>query len=95
MVTFPDPLAVLLAVKAALACNPELKIVARVHREKEAIELRKLGVKELISPEFEASLEFIRRVLSSADWSETDTDRLMLNIKTSDTLPHFIRGNEL
>ncbi|RJO61999.1 MAG: sodium:proton exchanger [Dehalococcoidia bacterium] len=95
VVTFPDPLAVLSTVKAALAHNPKLKIVARVHREKEAVELRKLGVKELISPEFEASLEFIRRVLSSADWSEADTNRLMLNIKTSGKLPRFIRGDNV
>lgn len=94
VVTFPDPLAVLSTVKAALAQNPKLKIVARVHREKEAVELRKLGVKELVSPEFEASLEFIRRVLSCADWSETDANCLMLNIKTSDTLPRFIRGDD-
>ena len=63
MVTYPDPLAVLSTVKAALSINPKIKIVARVHRTKEAEQLKKLGVKELISPEYEASLEFIRRIL--------------------------------
>ncbi len=93
VVTFPDPLAVLSTVKAALACNPKLKIVARVHRKKEAEILQKMGVKELINPEFEASMEFIRRVLSSADWSEEDTNRVLTNIQKNNKLPHFIREN--
>ena len=63
VVTFPDPIATLTAVKTALSLNPKLKIIARAHRDKDFVQLKALGVKELVSPEFEASLEFIRRTL--------------------------------
>ncbi|MCJ7763897.1 MAG: cation:proton antiporter, partial [Dehalococcoidales bacterium] len=66
VITFPDPMAVVAAVKAALEINPNLKIIARVHRAREAEMLKKMGIIELISPEYEASLEFIRRTLTAS-----------------------------
>ena len=63
VVTFPDPVAVLTTVKTALSLNPNLRIIARAHRERDVAKLKALGVEELVSPEYEASLEFIRRVL--------------------------------
>ena len=63
VITFPDPIAVITTAKMALAINPNLKIIARAHRVQDTRELEKMGVTELISPEYEASLEFIRRVL--------------------------------
>jgi monovalent cation:H+ antiporter-2, CPA2 family len=63
VVTFPDPIATYTAIKTALSINPGLKIIARAHREREFQRLKELGVDELVSPEFEASLEFLRRVL--------------------------------
>jgi CPA2 family monovalent cation:H+ antiporter-2 len=63
VVTFPDPVAVLTTVKTALSLNPKLRIIARAHRERDVAQLKALGVEELVSPEYEASLEFIRRVL--------------------------------
>jgi CPA2 family monovalent cation:H+ antiporter-2 len=71
-VTFPDPLAVLTTVKTALAINPKLKIVARVHRAREAELLKNLGVVDVISPEYEASLEFVTRILAASGWGEAD-----------------------
>ncbi|MBI2934502.1 MAG: cation:proton antiporter [Chloroflexi bacterium] len=70
VVTYPDPLAVRSTVRSARAINPELKIIARVHRQKEADRLKKLGVETLINPEYEASLEFIRRTLVVAGKEE-------------------------
>ncbi|MBN1368018.1 MAG: cation:proton antiporter, partial [Dehalococcoidales bacterium] len=61
VITFPDPMAVLTTAKTAFAINPNLKIIARAHRVQDTRELQKIGVTELISPEYEASLEFIRR----------------------------------
>jgi Trk K+ transport system NAD-binding subunit len=49
-------------VKTALRIDPELKIVARVHRTREARLLEDMGA-ELVSPEYEASREFLRRIL--------------------------------
>lgn len=86
LVTFPDPLAVLTTVKAALAINPNLKVIARVHRTREAKLLKKLGVEELISPEYEASLEFVRRILSVTGWRKADID---------ETLPMVARNQEV
>ena len=75
--TFPDPLAVMTTVKTALGINPKLKIVARVHRTKETGLLKSMGVVELISPEYEASLEFLRRILSVSGWEEVDIKRTL------------------
>lgn len=77
MVTFPDPIPVLTTVKAALAINPDLKILARVHRTTDRDALMKTGVHDLISPEYEASLEFLRRVLTVTGRSKSDISRIM------------------
>ncbi|MBL7164946.1 MAG: cation:proton antiporter [Dehalococcoidales bacterium] len=64
VVTYPDPMAVVTTVKTALSINPRLKVLVRVHRAREANELRELGVTELVSPEYEASFRFITRLLN-------------------------------
>lgn len=71
-ITFPDPVAVFSAVKAAQTINPNIQIVARVHRAKDANILSDMGVKELINPEYEASLEFMERILVDSGWRRTD-----------------------
>ena len=76
-VTFPDPLAVLTTVKSALAINPKLKIVARVHRSREAKLLKNLGVVGLISPEYEASLEFVTRILTASGWGKAHIEQAL------------------
>jgi len=70
-ITFPDPIAVFSAVKAAQTINPNLQIIARVHRAKDANILAEMGVKELINPEYEASLEFMGRILIDSGWRKT------------------------
>jgi CPA2 family monovalent cation:H+ antiporter-2 len=77
VVTFPDPLAVVNTVKNALEINPKLNIVARVHRAKEAELLKNMGVTELVSPEYEASLEFVRRALSVSGWKKAEVNRIL------------------
>jgi CPA2 family monovalent cation:H+ antiporter-2 len=71
-ITFPDPVAVLSAVKTAQTINPDINIIARVHRAKDANVLASMGVKELINPEYEASLEFMERILVDSGWRKTD-----------------------
>jgi len=70
-ITFPDPIAVFSAVKAAQTINPNIDIIARVHRAKDANILSGMGVKELINPEYEASLEFMERILVDSGWRKT------------------------
>ncbi len=77
-VTFPDPVAVVNAAKTALELNPKIKVVARVHREREARDLRELGEIDLISPEYEASVEFVKRTLTSAGWQQKDINKAIL-----------------
>jgi len=94
VVTFPDPLAVVTTVKNALAINPNLRIVARVHRVREAELLKKLGVEELISPEYEASLEFLRRTLSAIGWRKTDVKQALSTIQKDEEIAEFSQEQE-
>jgi CPA2 family monovalent cation:H+ antiporter-2 len=89
VVTFPDPLAVITTVKNALAINPDIRIVARVHRVREADILRKLGIEELISPEYEASLEFLRKTLSAVGWKKADVNQALSTIQKDEEIAEF------
>jgi len=89
VVTFPDPLAVVNTVKNALEINPELRIVARVHRNREADLLKSMGVDELISPEYEASLEFIERILSVSGWNKREIQRAVIEAEKDEKVEEF------
>jgi len=89
VVTFPDPLAVVTTVKNALVINPDIRIVARVHRVREAGLLRKLGIEALISPEYEASLEFLRKTLSAVGWKKADVKRALFTIQKDEEIAEF------
>ncbi|MBA7686908.1 putative cation/proton antiporter YbaL [subsurface metagenome] len=93
-VTFPDPLAVLTTVKTALAINPKLKIVARVHRTREAELLKNLGVVGLISPEYEASLEFVTRILTASGWGKADIKRALAVMAQDQKIAEFSPDEE-
>jgi len=66
VITFSDPTAVIGTTEAALHINPRLDIVARVDRARDARLLRTMGVIQLVNPEYEASLEFLRRILTKS-----------------------------
>ncbi|MFC2035383.1 cation:proton antiporter [Chloroflexota bacterium] len=94
VVTFPDPLAVMTTIKNALVISPDIRIVARVHRLREADLLMKLGVKELISPEYEASLEFIRKTLSAIGWKKGDINQALSTIQKDEEIAEFSEEEE-
>ena len=94
VVTFPDPLAVVTTVQTALKINPKLKIVARIHRVKEAELLKGLGVTELISPEYEASIEFLRRILSVSGWKEASIKRTLAAVRQDREIAEFSPDEE-
>ena len=81
VVTYPDPLVVVTTVKNALRVNPKLQIVARVHRRRESELLESLGVSGLVSPEYEASFEFVRRTLASVGWSRNRIRQAMSKLR--------------
>jgi len=62
-VTFSNPSDTVLAAQAARNLNPAIDVVARTTGSGSAGLLRSTGVSEVVDPEFEASLEFVRHVL--------------------------------
>jgi CPA2 family monovalent cation:H+ antiporter-2 len=95
VLTFPDPMAVIAAAKAALEINPDLKIIARVHRAREAEMLKKIGVTELISPEYEASLEFIKRTLAASGLKKDEVSQTMPIIEQDRQVVEFSADEEV
>ncbi len=93
VVTYPDPLAVVATVKNALRINPKLEIVARVHRRRESELLESLGVSDLISPEYEASFEFLRRTLAHIGWSKAKTQQTIGRLRRDEEIVE-VSGSE-
>lgn len=89
VVTFPDPVAAVTTIRNALEINPNLKIVARAHRAREADILRSLDSVEVVSPEYEASLEFLKRVLIASGWKKLDTERMLREAEREKDLVEF------
>jgi len=94
VVTYPDPLAVSATVQAALKLNPELRVVARVHRQEDVDHIKRLGVVELVSPEYEASVELVRRVLSAEGWLQNDITGLIDRIRANPAVCEFESPSE-
>ena len=89
VITYPDPMVVVTTAKVALSINPELKILARVHRLKEAKALNELGVTELVSPEYEASFRFIKRLLNIVGLEKADRKRTLALIRKDEEIAEF------
>jgi hypothetical protein len=69
--------------------------VARVHRTREAKLLKDMGVSELISPEYEASLEFIRRTLSVSGWKKPEIRRTVAEVEEDKKVVEFNSGEDI
>jgi CPA2 family monovalent cation:H+ antiporter-2 len=93
-VSFPDPLAVVTTVKTALEINPKLKVVARIHRAREAVSLEGLDGVQLVSPEYEASLEFIRSILEASGWKQADIRKTMPMVEQGKEFLKFASDDE-
>ena len=89
VITYPDPMAVVTTAKVALNINPELKILARVHRAKEANILKGMGITELVSPEYEASFRFIKRLLKITGLEKEDRRRVLALIRKDKEIAEF------
>ena len=95
VVTFPDPMAVTTAVKAALEINPKLKVIARAHRAREADLLKSMGAVEVISPEYEASLEFMRRILAASGRKKAGNRQTLPIVEKDKDFVEFNRDQEV
>jgi CPA2 family monovalent cation:H+ antiporter-2 len=83
--TVPDYTATELVARNAKRINPKLDIVARVHRDADAEQLKDIGVTELVLPFFEGSLEMIRHTLHRFGMTGTDIQYILNNLRQSQT----------
>ncbi|GAC1459942.1 MAG: hypothetical protein NVSMB70_05190 [Chamaesiphon sp.] len=63
-IALPDPMSTRLCLKRALELGPSLDIVVRAERDQDIELLYQLGSREVVQPEFEASLELATHVLT-------------------------------
>lgn len=65
----PDPMSTRVSLKRALELAPDLGIVVRANSDKNIEALYQLGAKEVVQPEFEASLEMASYLLTDVGFS--------------------------
>ncbi|MGH2415647.1 MAG: NAD-binding protein, partial [Microcystaceae cyanobacterium] len=63
-IALPDPMSTRLCVKRALELSPDLDVVVRATNDKSIEVLYQLGAREVVQPEFEASLEMAAHMLT-------------------------------
>jgi CPA2 family monovalent cation:H+ antiporter-2 len=64
-IALPDPMSTRLCLKRALELSPDLDVVVRAGQDKDIELLYQLGAREVVQPEFEASLELSSHLLTS------------------------------
>jgi CPA2 family monovalent cation:H+ antiporter-2 len=89
VIVFPDPLASVATARAALEINPRLRVIARAHRGREAEQLKKLGVGDLVSPEYEASFRFIKGIFSTLGLDKGTRGQILDKIRDDNNIPGF------
>ncbi|HEY9752081.1 MAG TPA: cation:proton antiporter [Coleofasciculaceae cyanobacterium] len=63
-ISLPDPMSTRLSLKRALELVPDLDVVVRANHDKDIELLYQLGAREVVQPEFEASLELSSHLLT-------------------------------
>lgn len=76
-VTTPDLVAALGTTRMARRLNPGVDIITRATQIGEVSELRGSGASEIVQPEFEAGLEFVRHVLRRQGVSSRETQSVV------------------
>ena len=71
-ITVPNTIIALRTARIASRMNPQLTIIARAARATELPALWAAGARNVVQPEFEAGLEFLRHVLRSQDVPEDE-----------------------
>ncbi|MBP5972992.1 cation:proton antiporter [Brasilonema sp. CT11] len=80
-IALPDPMSTRLCVKRALEVSPDLDIVVRATNDKSIEVLYQLGAREVVQPEFEASLEMVSYILTDLGLSSSVVQREMQEIR--------------
>jgi len=86
VITYPDQQAVERTIANALQINPGLNIIARTNRLRDAALLRGPGIKALISPEYQASQEFLKRTLTLAGMEGIEIEKLVHDVYKEDLI---------
>jgi CPA2 family monovalent cation:H+ antiporter-2 len=63
VIALPDPMSTRLCLKRSLELSPDLDVVVRANTDRDIELLYQLGAKEVVQPEFEASLELATHLL--------------------------------
>ncbi|MCT7949384.1 cation:proton antiporter [Ancylothrix sp. C2] len=82
-IALPDPMSSRLCLKRALELAPELDVVVRAQQNKEIELLYQLGAKEVVQPEFEASLELSAHLLAGMGLPIAAIQREVAEIRNS------------
>lgn len=82
-IALPDAMSSRLCIKRALELNPELDMVVRANDAEDIEMLYQLGAKEVIQPEFEASLELSAHLLKVLGVSPNNIQQEILQIRRS------------
>jgi CPA2 family monovalent cation:H+ antiporter-2 len=80
-IALPDPMSTRLCLKRALELCPELDLVVRAQQDKEIEVLYQLGAREVVQPEFEASLEMATYLLTGLGLSPAEVQWDMQQIR--------------
>lgn len=80
-IALPDPMSTRLSLKRALELCPELDLVVRATQDKNIELLYQLGAKEVVQPEFEASLEMANHLLTGLGFSSFAVQQEMKQIR--------------
>jgi monovalent cation:H+ antiporter-2, CPA2 family len=80
-IALPDPMSTRLCLKRALELSPELDVVVRATNDKSIEVLYQLGAREVVQPEFEASLEMVAYILTDLGFSPVVVQREMQEIR--------------
>ncbi len=82
-IALPDAMSTRMCLKHALEISPDLDIVVRADRYKDIELLYQLGSREVVQPEFEASLEMASHLLVKVGLSATQIERQFKTIRNS------------
>ncbi|QLE54865.1 cation:proton antiporter [Nostoc sp. TCL26-01] len=80
-IALPDPMSTRLCLKRALELCPELDLVVRATQDKNIEVLYQLGAREVVQPEFEASIEMATYLLTGLGLSPGVVQREMQQIR--------------
>jgi CPA2 family monovalent cation:H+ antiporter-2 len=80
-IALPDPISTRLCLKRALELSPNLNVVVRATNDKIIEVLYQLGAREVVQPEFEASLEMIAYILTDVGLSTATVQQEIQEIR--------------